>query len=303
MPMVNENKLTAAFVQQFHDSYEVAAMQNESRLLKTVVNRGKIEGESFTINDMGQVEMQASGARFGPTVLTIPDTGVRTALMSDFDLFIPIEPRDLPKLKAHPSDKYMKNLISARSRKTDDIIYQSLIGGVTRTTVNDAGVKSVATLQLPAGQILLNGFGTLKQKIIKAKSLFRKNECDEKNGEKLFQIYTADMMEVFLNDTTLTNADHMKIQMLADGEVGTKWLGVEWIPYEKVSNGAGGASEARVAMYAGTAVHFGDADITGFDISTRPDLKNIKQVGGVHSFGSGRANEVKVVAIDYVRSA
>lgn len=303
MPMVNENKLTAAFVQQYHDSYEVAAMQNESRLLKTVVNRGKIEGESFTINDMGQVEMQASGARFGPTVLTTPDTGVRTALMSDFDLFIPIEPRDLPKLKANPSDKYMKNLISARNRKTDDIIYQSLIGGVTRTTVNDAGAKSVATLQLPAGQIILNGFGTLKQKIIKAKTLFRKNECDEKNGEKLFQIYTADMMEVFLNDTTLTNADHMKIQMLADGEVGTKWLGVEWIPYEKVSNGAGGATEARVAMYAGTAAHFGDADITGFDISTRPDLKNIKQVGGVHSFAAGRANEVKVVAIDYLRAS
>ena len=53
--MANENKITAAFVQQFHDTYEVAAMQNDSRLLKTIVNRGKIEGESFTINDMGHV--------------------------------------------------------------------------------------------------------------------------------------------------------------------------------------------------------------------------------------------------------
>lgn len=303
MPMVNENRITAAFVQQFHDTYEVAAMQNESRLLKTVVNRGKIEGESFTINDMGQVEMQASGSRFGATVLTIPDSGVRTALMSDFDLFIPIESRDLPKLKAKPQDKYMKNLLSARNRKIDDIIYQALVGGVTRTTVNDAGAKSVSTIALPASQIILNGFGTLKQKIIKAKTLFRKNECDEQNGESLYVTYTADMMEQFLNDTTLTNADYMKIQMLQDGQVGTKWLGVEWIPYEKVNNGAAGAAEARSVMYAGTALHFGDADITGFDISTRPDLKNIKQVGGVHSFGAGRANEVKVVAFDYARSA
>ncbi len=303
MPMVNENKLTAAFVQQYHDSYEVAAMQNESRLLKTVHNRGKINGESFTINDMGQVEMKASGARFGATELTIPDTGVRTALMSDFDLFIPIEPRDEPKLKANPQDKYMKNLISARNRKTDDIIYQALIGGVTRTTVNDAGTKSVSTIVLPPSQIILSGFGTLKQKIIKAKSLFRKNECDEQNGEKLFQIYTADMMEVFLNDTTLTNADYLKIEMLQEGRVGTNWLGVEWIPYEKVNNGAGGATEARTAMYTGSAVHFGDADITGFDISKRPDLKNIKQVGGVHSFGAGRASEVKAVAIDYLRAS
>lgn len=53
-------------------------------------------------------------------------------------------------------------------------------------------------------------------------------------------------------------------------------------------------------MYAGTAAHFGDADITGFDISTRPDKKNIKQVGGVHSFGAARANEKKVVAIDFL---
>lgn len=300
MPIVNENRITAAFVIQYHDTYEVAAMQNESRLLKTVHNRGKITGESFTINDMGRVEMQASGARFGATVLTIPDAGVRTALMSDWDLFVPIDPRDLPKLKANPSDKYMKNLLSARNRKTDDIIYQALVGGITRKTVNDAGVASTSTVALPAGQIILSGFGTLKQKIIKAKSLFRKNECDEQNGEKLYMLYTADMMAEFLNDTTLTNADYLKIQMLQDGSVGTNWLGVEWIPYEKLNNGAGGATEARTAMYSGSAVHFGDADITGFDISTRPDLKNVKQVGGVHSFGAGRANEKKVVAIDFV---
>ena len=301
MPMVNENRITAAFVQQFHDTYEVAAMQNESRLLKTVHNRGKIEGASFTVNDMGQVEMKASGNRFGATVLSIPDTGVRTALMSDYDLFIPIENRDLPKLKAKPQDKYMKNLLSARNRKTDDIIYQALIGGITRKTIDDAGTETASIVTLPASQIILSGFGTLKQKIIKAKTLFRKNECDEQNGETLYMIYTADMMEVFLNDTTLTSADFLKVEMLQEGKVGTKWLGVEWIPYEKVNNGAGGATEARAAMYTGSAVHFGDADITGFDITKRPDKKNISQVGGVHSFGAGRANEQKVVAIDYVR--
>lgn len=298
--MANENKITAAFVQQFHDTYEVASMQNESRLLKTIVNRGKIVGESFTVNDMGQVEMSPSGARFGDTNWTIPDTGMRTALMSDWDLFIPIENRDIPKLKAHPNDKYMKNLVSARNRTTDDIIYQSLIGSVTRTTVDDAGAKNVSQVALPNTQIILSSFGPLKKQIIKAKTLFRTNECDEKNGEKLYMIYDSHMMEIFLNDTTLTNADYLKIQMLQEGQVTTNWLGVEWIPYEKLNNGAGGATERRTVMYAGTAAHFGDADITGFDISTRPDKKNIKQVGGVHSFGAARANEKKVVAIDFL---
>ncbi len=298
MATANQNKITAAFVQQFHNTYEVAAMQNESRLLKTSVNRGAIEGESFTINDMGQVEMQPSGERFGDTNWQVPDTGVRTALMSDFDCFIPIENRDLPKLKATPNDKYMKNLISARNRKTDDIIYQALVGGVTRTTVNDAGVKSVATVNLPVGQIILSAFGTLKEKLAKAKSLFRKNEVDEHNGETLYILYTSTMLEDILGDTTLTSADYMAGKMLQEGGVGGKWMGFNWIPYEKLNQGAT-AGELRTVAYCGSAVHFGDAPITGFDISTRPDKKNIKQVGGVHSFGAGRANELKVVAIDF----
>jgi hypothetical protein len=298
MATVNQNKITAAFVQQFHNTYEVAAMQNESRLLKTSVNRGSIEGESFTINDMGQVEMQPSGDRFGNTEWQIPDTGVRTALMSDYDCFIPIENRDLPKLKATPNDKYMKNLISARNRKTDDIIYQALVGGVTRTTVNDAGVKSVTTVNLPVGQIILSAFGTLKEKLAKAKSLFRKNEVDEHNGETLYILYTSTMLEDILGDTTLTSADYMAGKMLQEGGVGGKWMGFNWIPYEKLNQGAT-AGELRTVAYCGSAVHFGDAPITGFDISTRPDKKNIKQVGGVHSFGAGRANELKVVAIDF----
>lgn len=296
--MANQNKITAAFVQQFHDTYDVAAQQNESRLLKTVVNRGKIEGESFTINDMGTVEMQASGARFGATVLTHPDVGVRTALMSDWDLFIPIEPRDLPKLKAMPQDKYMKLLISARERKIDDIIYSALVGPVTRKVVDDAGTATVSTVNLPTEQIIAPTLGTLKQQITKAKSLFRANECDEQNGEEIFITYTSDVLNAFLNDTVLTSADYTNIQMLQNGAVGHKWLGVEWVAYEKVGQGAT-AGTKRLAMYCKSAVHFGDADITSFDISTRPDLKNIKQVGGVHSFGAGRANEKKVVAIDY----
>ncbi|WP_180023403.1 phage capsid protein [Acinetobacter sp. YH1901134] len=296
--MANENKITAAFVQKFHDTYDIAAQQKESRLLKTVTNIGKVEGASFTINDMGLVEMTPSGNRFGDTTWTIPDVGVRTALMSDYDLFIPIENRDLPKLKANPTDKYMKLLTSARERKIDDIIYAALIGGITRKTVADNGTESVVTVNLPASQVIAPTFGTLKQQIIKAKSLFRKNECDEQNGEEIFMTYTSDMMADFLNDGDLTDADKMTIQMLRDGAVGTKWLGVEWIAYEKVAAGATEGSK-RAVMYTKSAVHFGDADITGFDISTRPDKKNIKQVGGVHSFGAGRANEVKVVAVDF----
>ena len=299
MPIVNENKITAAFVQQFHDNYELASQQNESRLLKTVVNRGRIQGESFTINDMGQVEMTASGARYGDTPWTIPDAGVRTALMADFDLFIPIESRYIPKLKAHPNDKYIKLLYNAKNRKVDDIIYNAAIGSINRKTVADNGTASTTATALPSSQIILSAAGTLKQKIIKAKALFRANECDEHNGEQLYILYTSDMLEDILGDTTLTSADFMAGKMIQEGGVGGKWMGFNWIPYEKLSQGAA-VGEKRTVAYAGSAIHFGDAAITDFDITTRADKKNIKQVGGVHSFGAGRANEKKVVAIDFV---
>ena len=299
MPIVNENKITAAFVQQFHDNYELASQQNESRLLKTVVNRGKIVGESFTINDMGQVEMAASGARFGDTTWTIPDAGTRSVLMNDFDLFIPIESRDIPKLKAHPNDKYIKLLYNAKNRKVDDIIYQAAISTINRKSVADNGTATTTATALPASQIILSGFGTLKQKIVKAKSIFRKNEADEHNGEQLYILYTSDMLSSILGDTTLTSADFMAGKMLQDGGVGGKWMGFNWIPYEKLNQGAA-AGELRTVAYCGSAIHFGEADITGFDITTRADKKNIKQVGGVHSLAAGRANEKKVVAIDFV---
>lgn len=297
--MANENKITAAFVQQFHDNYELASAQNESRLLKTVVNRGRIQGESFTINDMGQVEMTASGARFGNTTWTIPDAGTRTALMADFDLFIPIESRDIPKLKAHPNDKYIQLLYNAKNRKVDDIVYQAAIGTVPRKSVDDAGVATTTNVALPAGQIILSAAGTLKQKIIKAKALFRKNECDEHNGEQLYIVYTSSMLESILGDTTLTSADFMAGKMIQEGGVGGKWMGFNWIPYEKLNQGAA-AGELRTVAYCGSAIHFGEAAITDFDITTRADKKNIKQVGGVHSLAAGRANEKKVVAIDFV---
>ena len=299
MPIVNENKITAAFVQQFHDNYELASQQNESRLLKTVVNRGKIVGESFTINDMGQVEMAASGARFGDTAWTIPDAGTRSVLMNDFDLFIPIESRDIPKLKAHPNDKYIKLLYNAKNRKVDDIIYQAAISTINRKSVADNGTATTTATALPASQIILSGFGTLKQKIVKAKSIFRKNEADEHNGEQLYILYTSDMLSSILGDTTLTSADFMAGKMLQDGGVGGKWMGFNWIPYEKLSQGAA-VGELRTVAYCGSAIHFGEADITDFDITTRADKKNIKQVGGVHSLAAGRANEKKVVAIDFV---
>lgn len=300
MPIANQNQITSAFIQQFHDTFDVATQQQESRLLKTVTNRGRINGASFTINDLGTVEME-DYERFSDTSWQIPEAGVRTVIMSDKKLFIPIEHSDIPKLKANPQDKYAKLWLSARERKIDDIIYQAILGSVSRKTVDDKGDEQVTIATLPSTQILLSSNTQFtKQKLVKAKSIFRDNECDEENGEEITILYNSAMLEQILLDTTLTNADFMAVKMLQEGTLSKKWLGINWVPYNKLANGAGGATERRTVMYNKTSTHFGDAPIAQFKINERPDKNNIMQMGGVQSMAAGRANEKKVVAIDFL---
>lgn len=298
MAITNQDNITAAFVRQFADTFELASQQKESRLLSTVLNEGVVQGSSFTINDLGKVDFAASGDRFAGTNLSIPTAGTRIVNMSDFDLFLAIEPRDLPKLKADPTNSYMQSLISAKNRLVDKVIYNALIGSVLRKT---AEADSTATnVTLPTSQIILSGgTGITKAKLIQARSLFAKNEIDE--SEELFILYNSEMLAAILADTTLTSADFMSVKMLQEGNVATKWLGLTWVHYEALNDGAA-ATDFRTVVYAKSAVKFGEATVEGLNITTRNDLKMVRQLGGIFSYGAGRQNELKVVAVDFKKA-
>jgi hypothetical protein len=292
----NGEKITAAFVQQYHQSYEIEAQQKESRLQMSVRDLGGVTGSSFTINDMGAVEMQPSGERYGDTAWTIPDSGTRVAYMADYDLFLPIDPRDLPKLVANPSDPYQQQLLSSEKRKRDDIIYTALGADIMRKTSEGGALTATA---LPAGQkIAADGTGLTLAKIIAAKSLFRKNECDEHNGETLWMIYDSNALRQLMSDPNLTTADRMAGKALQQGSMAGEWMGFKWIPYEKLASPA--ASTRTTFAYCGSAIHFGRVPVSDFGIDIRPDKKRVRQVGGIVSYGAGRANEKKVVQIDFM---
>lgn len=301
MPIPFENNITAAFVQQFHDSFEIASQQKDSRFQATITDRGRITGASFTINDMGTIEMQEVTSRFADTVWTLPEAGTRNALMADYTLHVPIEKRDLPKLIAQPQGPYMQLTVAANNRKKDDVIYRALLDPVLRKTENNGAYTPVA---LPNTQkILQGGTGMTKAKLIQAKAMFRRNECDEQNGEELYIAYDADMLTQILTDTTLTNADFMAVKMLQEGAVAGKWLGFNWVAYEKLDlTPAAGVDPAfkTTAAWCKTAVHMGTGQQFGTDIGPRRDKNNTIQISVDASYGAGRANESKVVSIGFV---
>ncbi|EAM6080666.1 hypothetical protein CDJ04_07100 [Salmonella enterica] len=293
----NKNMITAAFVQQFHDSFEIASQQKDSRLQACVHDRGKITGTAFTINDMGSIEMNEITTRFGDTVWDVPEAGTRQALMADYGLFIPVEKRDLRKLIANPQGPYMSLTVSACNRKKDDVIYNALINPVPRKTEDKGAFTNVS---IPSSQMIVaNNQPMTKAKLIAAKAMFRRNECDEQNGEELFITYNSDMLSQILADTTLTSADFMAVKMLQEGKLADNWLGFKWIAYEKLKKDATTKAQTAVA-WCKTAVHFGTGADYNTDIGPRRDKNNTIQISVDASYGAGRANESKVVTIDFV---
>ncbi|ECT1020804.1 hypothetical protein DPO11_11915 [Salmonella enterica] len=293
----NKNMITAAFVQQFHDSFEIASQQKDSRLQACVHDRGKITGTAFTINDMGSIEMNEITTRFGDTVWDVPEAGTRQALMADYGLFIPVEKRDLRKLIASPQGPYMNLTVSACNRKKDDVIYNALINPVPRKTEDKGAFTNVS---LPASQMIVaNSQPMTKAKLIAAKAIFRRNECDEQNGEELFITYNSDMLSQILADTTLTSADFMAVKMLQEGKLADNWLGFKWIAYEKLKKDTTTKAQTAVA-WCKTAVHFGTGADYNTDIGPRRDKNNTIQISVDASYGAGRANESKVVTIDFI---
>lgn len=285
--------ITAAFVQQFHDGFVAAAEQKESRFESRVVNRGTITGSSFTANDMGTIEMNAVTNRYGDTEWSIPDVGTRQALMSDYDLAVPVDQFDLPKLIANPQGDYLQRCLAAVQRKKDAVIYAAMVGSALRKTDESGSYAGVA---LPSGQAILHGgTGMTKAKIIQAKKIFRTNEADEHNGEELNMAYDAGMLEDILTDTTLTSADFMAVKMLQEGNITGKWMGFNWVPYQNFS----GTTNKLAVAWCKSGVHVGMAMSGQVDIGPRRDKRNLIQIYVPMSIGSVRVNESKVVTVEY----
>ena len=284
--------VTTQFVVKWDTALRLEAQQTESRLAKASVDRGTIEGASFTINNLSSAGLlDENTVRHGDTVWSDIDHTARNAVMRDFYKAFPMDRADIPKMLVNPvtGGQYMSSLMAAKNRKVDDIIYQAGLG----TILSQDGLTSYT---LPAGQIIAGGgTGLTKAKIIQAKSIFRANEADEESGEELYFTYNNVALQQVLSDTTLTNADFMAVQMLQAGTMKGKWLGFNWIPYQAMNR----AGEVYSAMaWAKSAIHFGKGYEEG-NVTRRADKKDTWQVSMAASYGAGRQDDKKVVKVDF----
>lgn len=284
--------VTTQFRQQFDDALRLAAQQRESRLAKTVTDRGTISGDSFTINNLGSAgTLDENNTRHGDTEWSEIEHSARLVGMRDFFKALPLDRADIPKMLVNPvaGGQYMTSLMAARDRRIDDIIYKAVLADITSK-------DAATTYSVPSAQkIVAGGTGLTKSKILQAKAIFRSNEADEMNGEELFMLYNSVALQQILADTTLTSSDYMTVQMLQQGAVAQRWCGFVWVPYEAITKSG---STYTTAAYCKSAVHFGRGYEEG-DVTKRADKKNTWQVSMAASYGAGRQDEKKVVQIDF----
>lgn len=288
------DQITAAFVQQFADGYQLVAQQKDSRLQSTVTDIGGVTGTSFTANNMGTTQAVQVTTRNGDTEWQDNPTDVRVGMMSDWDWSTPVDRFDVPKLKADPQGSYTQSGVAALNRAKDVVIYNSLLNASMTRTAEQTPYGSVS---LPAGQKIVDGgTGMTKAKLITAKKLFRKAEADSYNGEHLYMLYDAEMLEDILADTTLTSADFMAVKMLQDGDLAGKWLGYIWVPYEGLKT----VSTVKTTVaYTKSSTQFGTGMSRTVDIGPRRDKRNLTQIYISESYGAVRIQENKVVTIDF----
>jgi hypothetical protein len=285
--------ITQAFVQQWDTSLRAELAQKESRLMKAVTDRGTIVGESFTItnlDDDGSI-LPLNTVRHGDTQWSDDIFITAVVTMKDYFDAKPLDRNDIPKMINNPvtGGDYMAKMVAKRNRTVDYLIYRA---------ARDSQLKKDGTSEvLPSTQkIAHSSTGFTKAKLITARKIFRANECDEHNGEELYIMYTADMLEDILSDTTLTSADFMAVRMLQSGAIDGKWMGFNWVPFEGIDPVS--SSTYYTVAWAKSGIHLGKGFEEG-DVGPRRDKKNLTQVSLAASYGAGRQQAKKVVEIAY----
>lgn len=318
---VNNGMITAAFKREFHTAFESKARTTQSALQVLCTDRGQINASSFSINDMGDLKMKEMTNRFQDTDWSVPEAGTRLAIMKDFGLFVPIDPRDEAKLSANPTSEYMQLCLGAEYDERDNTIIKALGASVQRKTTDG---EDYTPTPLPKSQIIGSNSAPMnKAKIAKARALMRKNRMDRRGP--MYAIYNSEILEQILIDDELTKWDKDTIQSIQDGDVAKKWAGFIWLPYEELPDGEPEPTEptdppdpteptdppdsfadelvavGRTFFCASRSVHFGRNMISNFDIAVRADKSNVKQIGGIASYGAARGLEQSVIACDFLR--
>jgi Phage capsid protein len=282
------NQITEAFVQAFDANFRHVAQQKTSRFEGTVLLEPSIVGESKSINRLGKRAAQQRLTRHGDTPLNEQPHSTRYIDLTDWEDGDMIDDQDKIRMLVDPKSDYVQAMVQALNRSKDDRVIAAF-GGTSRS-------KSSGNVALPSTQkVAVGGTGLTRAKLVAARTLFRRNEADDENGEELYIGIHATGLSDLLTDTTLTNSEYNTVLSLQQGNIkGGVLLGFRPVMSEQFIKTA---STRMVYAWAksGVVLGYGENIVTrvGEDPSKSYNVRPYARM----SLGAVRIEEEKVVEI------
>lgn len=292
------SSIDTAFIQSYHNDFEVKFQQNGSRLMPYVTVRPQYSKTDF-YDRIGTVSFAEKTTRHAPTALEEAEHTRIAVSMRDYRNALPFDTEDKIRMGLRdPRNAYAETQAKALGQKFDSVViaaatgttYTGENGGTAETysaTTYGIAVNAVAPGNAPANSNL-----TI-EKLIQAKSKFGVQES-VMDGEPLVCVVTQSQIDSLLRTTETTSADYNTVKALVSGAIDS-FMGFKFVRTQLLAK-SGNIRTCLCFPKSGIVVGMADQRITKID--QRPDLNYTWQVWTQGTFGATRTWREKVVSID-----
>lgn len=292
------SSIDTAFIQSYHNDFEVKFQQNGSRLMPYVTVRPQYSKTDF-YDRIGTVSFAEKTTRHAPTALEEAEHTRIAVSMRDYRNALPFDTEDKIRMGLRdPRNAYAETQAKALGQKFDSVViaaatgttYTGETGGTAETysaTTYGIAVNAVAPGNAPANSNL-----TI-EKLIQAKSKFGVQES-VMDGEPLVCVVTQSQIDSLLRTTETTSADYNTVKALVSGAIDS-FMGFKFVRTQLLAK-SGNIRTCLCFPKSGIVVGMADQRITKID--QRPDLNYTWQVWTQGTFGATRTWREKVVSID-----
>lgn len=293
-------QIDTALTQSYRSNIEIGFQQRGSRLKKTV--RPESQASEYDYYDrVSPVEAQEVTTRHGDTPLNETPHDRRRVGLKDYDWADLIDNRDKLRMLADPTSTYVRQGVMALGRSMDRQIIAAAHG--TAYTGKDGSTSqafdSAQVIAYDATDFAASGgseLGLSVGKLRKAVRMLQENEVlEDDDGQEVFCIVTAKMLQQLLMQTEVTSADYNTVKALAEGRVNS-YMGLTFVRTELLTIET--STYRRALVYPRQALLNAMAQDITVRVSELPTKRYSVQVYVKGSFGSSRMWEEAIVGID-----
>lgn len=284
--------LTVAYT----SNVELLLQQKMSRLRGLVTSAPYVGKFASPINQVGNVEFRAPGARYSPVAFQNPNMTRRWVSPTDRDCGVPVDTWDLLRTIVDPKSSYSEAVMAAANRFADQVIVDAAFA--TAKTGVDPGdlVDEAWSTSYDVADTYGSGAtssGASYRKVVEGKRLMTHAEVPAEE-EKTWIVGSTQESEM-LTQEEFINADYNGGKpVVVDGMV-QRIAGVNVVVSERL---AYGSSIRQTILFTKTGLHLGIWKDMSINITQRTDLSGQPwQLYAMLSMGATRTQLGKIVKI------